>query len=51
MVKSAVKLYVEGGGDTASLKTACREGFTTFITKSGVQNRPRIVACGSRRNA
>jgi hypothetical protein len=46
-----VKLYVEGGGDTAALKTACREGFTTFISRAGVQNRPRIVACGSRRNA
>lgn len=46
-----VKLYVEGGGDTAALKTACREGFTTFITKAGIDKRPRIVACGSRRNA
>jgi hypothetical protein len=33
------------------LKTACREGFTTFITKAGVQNRPRVVACGSRLDA
>lgn len=46
-----VKLYVEGGGDTAALKTACREGFTTFITKAGIKNRPRVVACGSRRDA
>ena len=46
-----VKLYVEGGGDTAALKTACREGFTTFITKAGLKKRPRIVACGSRRDA
>ncbi|KIX33649.1 hypothetical protein SY87_33350 [Burkholderia pseudomallei] len=46
-----VKLYVEGGGDTAALKTACREGFTTFITKAGLGKRPRIVACGSRRDA
>lgn len=46
-----VKLYVEGGGDTAALKTACREGFTKFITKAGLQKRPRIVACGSRRDA
>lgn len=46
-----VKLYVEGGGDTAALRTACREGFTTFITKSGVRRRPRIVACGSRQDA
>ncbi len=46
-----VKLYVEGGGDTAALKTACREGFTAFITKAGITKRPRIVACGSRRDA
>jgi hypothetical protein len=46
-----VKLYVEGGGDTAALKAACRKGFTTFITKAGLKHRPRIVACGSRRDA
>lgn len=46
-----VKLYVEGGGDTAALKTACREGLTTFVTKAGLKKRPRIVACGSRRDA
>ena len=33
-----VKLYVEGGGDTAALKTACREGFTTFVTNAGIKN-------------
>lgn len=43
-----VKLYVEGGGDTAALKTSCRKGFTTFIRKSGIKKRPRIVACGGR---
>ena len=46
-----VKLYVEGGGDAAVLKTACRHGFTRFITKAGLKNRPRVVACGSRRDA
>lgn len=46
-----VKLYVEGGGETAALKTACREGFTTFITKAGLTRRPRVVACGSRQDA
>jgi hypothetical protein len=46
-----VKLYVEGGGDAAALKTACREGFTKFIKKAGLKNRPRIVACGSRNDA
>ena len=46
-----VKLYVEGGGDTAALKAVCREGFTTFVTNAGLKSRPRIVACGSRRDA
>jgi len=46
-----VKLYVEGGGDANALKTACREGFSSFITKAGIVNRPRVVACGSRADA
>jgi hypothetical protein len=46
-----VKLYVEGGGDSAALKTACRKGFTDFVTKAGLTKRPRVVACGSRRDA
>jgi hypothetical protein len=46
-----VKLYVEGGGDSNALRAACREGFTSFITKAGVAKRPRVVACGSRRDA
>ena len=46
-----MKLYVEGGGDSAALKAACREGFTTFITKAGLSKRPRVVACGSRSDA
>jgi hypothetical protein len=47
-----VKLYVEGGGDAASLKTACREGFSKFLEKAGFKGRmPRIVACGSRGDA
>lgn len=46
-----VKLYVEGGGDSSILRTACRRGFTSFITKAGVASRPRVVACGSRRDA
>ena len=46
------KLYVEGGGDRAELRTACRRAFTKFIEKAGAAGRmPRIVACGSRQNA
>jgi len=47
-----VKLYVEGGGDSNVLKTACREGFSEFLSKAGLKGKmPRIVACGSRGNA
>jgi hypothetical protein len=46
-----VKLYVEGGGDLAVLKTACRRGFTTFITQAGIKKHPRVVACGGREDA
>lgn len=46
-----MKLYVEGGGESSSLKTACRAGFSEFIGKAGIVRKPRIVACGSRQNA
>jgi hypothetical protein len=46
-----VTLYVEGGGDSKTLKTACRKGFSDFLSKAGVTNRPRIVASGGRRQA
>lgn len=47
-----VKLYVEGGGDAAALKTACREGFSSFIAKAGLKGHmPRVVACGGRQDA
>ncbi len=47
-----VKLFVEGGGDTASLRTACRQGFSLFIEKAGLAGRmPKVVACGGRQDA
>lgn len=47
-----IKLYVEGGGNAASLKAECRKGFNTFLGKAGLKDRmPRIVACGSRADA
>jgi hypothetical protein len=47
-----VKCYVEGGGDSHTLKIACRAGFSLFLSKAGLKGRmPRIVACGSRQNA
>lgn len=45
-------LYVEGGGDAKLLRTQCRQGFSEFLRKAGLQGHmPRIVACGSRRQA
>ena len=45
----SVRLYVEGGGDSKELKTACRRGFSKFIENAGAAGMmPRIVACGSR---
>jgi hypothetical protein len=47
-----MKIYVEGGGDAAALKTACREGFSKFLSRAGLAGRmPRVVACGSRADA
>ena len=45
-------LYVEGGGDSKVLRTACRRGFSEFLAKAGLQGHmPRIVACGGRSQA
>lgn len=47
-----VKLYVEGGGDSQLLKTACRQGFSEFLGKAGLAGRmPRVVAGSSRNSA
>jgi Domain of unknown function (DUF4276) len=47
-----MRLYVEGGGDSKLLRTACREGFSTFPNRAGLAGHmPRIVACGGRRQA
>jgi len=43
-------LYVEGGGDSKVLRTACRRGFSEFLAKAGLKGHMlRIVACGGRR--
>lgn len=47
-----VRIYVEGGGDSSSLKSECREGFSSFFKKAGFAGKmPSVVACGSRLNA
>lgn len=50
MVTASV--YVEGGGGSRAVNTACRRGFSKFIEKAGLAgNMPKIVACGSRGDA
>lgn len=47
-----VRVYVEGGGDAASTKSSCREGFRTLferITSGG--DTPKVIASGGRQNA
>jgi len=47
-----IKIYVEGGGDTHALKTKCRQGFSEFFRKAGLEGRmPRIVSSGGRQAA
>lgn len=47
-----VKVYVEGGGDAERLKRSCREGFSEFFRKAGLQGAmPRVVVCGGRGQA
>jgi hypothetical protein len=48
-----VKVYVEGGGDhNKALDTLCRQGFSAFFQKAGLDGRmPRVVRCGGRRQA
>ena len=50
MVKSRV--YVEGGGDTKTMRAECRKAFSMFFSKAGLTGRmPRIFACGARQHA
>ena len=45
-------VYVEGGGTGRALRQACREGFSSFFRKAGLDERmPKVVACGSRTQA
>lgn len=47
-----MKIYVEGGGDAASLKAVCRQGFSCFFENAGFKGKmPKVVACGNRNNA
>ena len=47
-----IKVFVEGGGETNLLRRKCRQGFSNFFRKAGLEGQmPRIVASGSRREA
>jgi hypothetical protein len=44
-----IRLFVEGGGDTAAQQAECRKGFRLLLEKAGIQSRMlEIIACGSR---
>ena len=45
-----MKLFVEGGGNNNNVRGACVRGFVALVERVA-KNKPRIVACGSRRNA
>lgn len=47
--KRKITIYIEGGGDGASLKSACRQGFSALLNRAGLAGRmPAVVACGGR---
>lgn len=52
-ISDDVTVYVEGGGESASLRSACRQAFAEFFAKTelGTTRRPSVVACGSRNAA
>lgn len=47
-----VRLFVEGGGDSAALHAACRQGFARLLERAlDGRRRPQVIACGSRNAA
>ena len=45
-------VFLEGGGDTESLRRKCREAFRKLLINCGFSGRlPQLRACGSRENA
>ena len=45
-----MKLFIEGGGDAKRIRTDFQQGFRLLVGKVAAKM-PRIVACGSRKNA
>ena len=49
---TGAKIYLEGGGEGKSTRVDCEEGFSKLFKACGYSGRmPRIVACGSRKDA
>lgn len=47
-----MKLFVEGGGDSKSMRAECRKGFRQFLENAGIKGKmPKIIASGSRHSA
>lgn len=44
-------IYVEGGGNTPELKTACRRGFKSLFSKVLSHKNFTVISCGSRDKA
>lgn len=45
-----VKLYVEGGGQTPTLKSRLRRAFSKMLEHEEINPRIQIIACGTRNN-
>lgn len=50
--RAGVQVFVEGGGDSESLRSECRRAFSKLSERAGFKGKmPTFVACGTRRNA
>ena len=48
----SVRIYVEGGGDSAAQKAEFRQGLTNFWEKAGLKGKkPKTIVCGGRNSA
>lgn len=48
----AVRIHIEGGGETHQLRSRSRAAFTTFFEMAGLKgDMPSVVSCGSRSKA
>ncbi|MEM9594306.1 MAG: DUF4276 family protein [Acidobacteriota bacterium] len=48
----SIEIFVEGGGNSKSLRSDCRQAFAKFFGRAGLAGRrPRVRACGPRSEA